>query len=90
MNYIKKSITKENNRNVAKSAGQKLILCYQRATINKLPSCRYVPSCSEYAYEAIETHGIMRGTWYSTKRLCRCHAWGGFGDDPVPETETQC
>jgi putative membrane protein insertion efficiency factor len=49
-----------------------------------LPSCRFHPTCSEYARQAIETHGAVRGTWLGAKRICRCHPWGGHGYDPVP------
>ena len=48
-------------------------------------NCRFAPSCSEYAMEALERHGPARGTWLTAKRLCRCHPWGGHGFDPVPE-----
>ena len=48
------------------------------------PSCRFAPSCSEYAIEAISRHGAIRGSWLATKRLMRCHPWGGTGYDPVP------
>ncbi|WP_421782977.1 membrane protein insertion efficiency factor YidD [Kiloniella litopenaei] len=48
-------------------------------------SCRYHPTCSEYASEAIVTHGALRGGWLALKRLSRCHPWGGYGYDPVPE-----
>jgi putative membrane protein insertion efficiency factor len=47
-------------------------------------NCRYLPSCSDYAIEAIRTHGPASGGWLTAKRLCRCHPWGGDGYDPVP------
>lgn len=50
----------------------------------KPPVCRFVPTCSAYAIEALETHGAMRGAWLATRRICRCHPWGGHGFDPVP------
>ncbi len=49
------------------------------------PSCRYLPTCSEYAVEAVEHHGAMPGVWLALKRILRCHPWGGSGYDPVPE-----
>jgi uncharacterized protein len=49
-----------------------------------LPSCRYTPSCSAYAMEAIEVHGAFSGGWLALKRILRCHPWGGYGLDPVP------
>jgi putative membrane protein insertion efficiency factor len=50
------------------------------------PSCRYLPSCSHYAEEAIVQHGPARGTWLALRRVCRCHPWGGSGYDPVPDS----
>jgi putative membrane protein insertion efficiency factor len=47
-------------------------------------SCRFVPSCADYASEALERHGAMRGSWLALKRLTRCHPIGGSGLDPVP------
>jgi len=49
-----------------------------------LGQCRFEPSCSAYAQEAIARHGALAGTWLALKRLARCHPWGGCGDDPVP------
>lgn len=48
------------------------------------PRCRYMPSCSEYAAEAFNRHGIAKGGWLAIKRVARCHPWGGHGFDPVP------
>ncbi len=47
--------------------------------------CRFLPTCSDYASEAIHKHGAWRGFWFSLKRISRCHPWGGSGFDPVPE-----
>jgi uncharacterized protein len=49
-----------------------------------LPRCRYLPTCSDYAIEAIATHGAFGGTVLAVRRLLRCHPWGGSGYDPVP------
>jgi putative membrane protein insertion efficiency factor len=62
-----------------------LIRGYQLAISPLLgPSCRFYPSCSHYAIEAIETHGSMRGVWLTIKRISRCHPWHEGGFDPVP------
>lgn len=49
------------------------------------PSCRFTPTCSEFAAQAIDRHGAMRGGWLASKRVLRCRPFGGWGDDPVPE-----
>jgi uncharacterized protein len=48
------------------------------------PRCRFYPSCSHYAMEAIETHGAFAGVWLAMKRISRCHPWNEGGFDPVP------
>ncbi len=49
--------------------------------------CRYYPSCSAYAIEAVKIHGAVKGLWLSTRRILRCHPWGGEGHDPVPSPQ---
>ncbi len=65
-----------------------IIAWYQHAVAGRISPCRYVPSCSTYAREALDAHGAVRGTSYALLRLCRCHPWGGHGYDPVPGTES--
>ncbi len=64
----------------------KLIRGYQ-AVISPVmpPVCRYEPTCSHYAYEAVARHGALKGSWLAVRRLVRCTPWGGKGYDPVPE-----
>ena len=50
----------------------------------KPPCCRYHPTCSLYALQAIQEHGAVRGSWLSLKRICRCHPFAGYGEDRVP------
>jgi putative membrane protein insertion efficiency factor len=50
-----------------------------------LAGCRFEPSCSVYALEALKRHGAAKGSWLAAKRICRCHPWGGCGHDPVPK-----
>ena len=59
---------------------------FYRACISPLKpqTCMFVPTCSEYAIEAIRKHGPFKGLWLAIKRICRCHPWGGSGYDPVP------
>ena len=50
-------------------------------------SCRYLPTCSEYALEAVRRYGVLGGTWIAIKRILKCHPWGGMGHDPVPSNQ---
>lgn len=69
---------------------KQLIWLYKRTVSPWLGNrCRFVPSCSDYANQAIDLHGATKGSWLTAKRLCRCHPWGGEGLDPVPGTEQQ-
>jgi uncharacterized protein len=63
-----------------------LLLRLYRALISPVfrGSCRHLPSCSEYAREAVERHGATRGLWLALRRLLRCHPLGSSGYDPVP------
>jgi len=62
-----------------------LIKAYQYLISPLLGSnCRFYPSCSQYAVEAVETHGVLRGAWLALRRLSRCHPWHEGGVDPVP------
>jgi uncharacterized protein len=51
--------------------------------------CRFAPSCSEYAFEAVATHGAVRGAWLALKRISRCHPYHPGGHDPVPPLHTR-
>lgn len=52
-------------------------------------SCRYSPTCSQYALQALKLHGPVRGSWLALTRIARCHPWGGHGHDPVPASPVQ-
>lgn len=63
-----------------------LIRLYQLVVSPILPgACRYLPTCSDYAMEAVSRHGPVLGGLLTARRLCRCHPWGGHGYDPVPD-----
>ena len=61
-----------------------LVLLY-RVTLGRLlgGQCRYYPSCSQYAIDAVHKHGPVRGSWRAARRIARCHPWGGRGYDPA-------
>jgi uncharacterized protein len=58
---------------------------YQRVMAGRPSPCRYLPTCSNYALDAFERHGALRGSALVMRRMARCHPWGGHGWDPVPE-----
>lgn len=62
------------------------LIAFYRTTISPLtpPACRYTPTCSQYAQEAIRKYGPFKGGWLAFKRILRCHPFGGSGYDPVP------
>lgn len=64
-------------------------ILFYRSVLSPLlgPSCRYLPSCSRYAEEAVRSHGPWRGSFLALRRLLRCHPLGSFGYDPVPSRE---
>lgn len=66
---------------------QRLLSPVKMAIFGPPGACRFSPSCSEYAAEALQTHGLLRGAALSARRLCRCHPWGGCGYDPVPPAQ---
>ena len=50
----------------------------------KPPTCRFTPTCSQYALQALRKYGLIKGSWLTVKRLAKCHPWGGSGYDPLP------
>jgi putative membrane protein insertion efficiency factor len=72
------------------TALKKLILAYHWVISPWLGSrCRYAPTCSDYAIQALDQHGLGRGLWLAAKRISSCHPWGGEGQDPVPPKSSE-
>ena len=71
--------------NVLSFLAQKSVALYRKyISPCKCPCCRFVPTCSEYAQEALQKYGFFKGSLLTFKRILRCHPWGGCGYDPVP------
>lgn len=73
------------SKNIGARIVVRLIRTYQFLRGNRLSPCRYVPSCSHYAVEAVERHGARRGSWLAVRRIARCNPFGRYGFDPVPD-----
>ena len=72
---------------VAARASIRVVRGYQRLSARRSSPCRFVPSCSNYAVEALDAHGAARGGLLAARRICRCNPWGSRGWDPVPVRE---
>ena len=63
----------------------RMVRLYRTLTAARPSPCRFDPTCSAYALDALEHHGAVRGSWLAVRRISRCHPWGGQGWDPVPQ-----
>ncbi len=88
-NFTPTSLEPLSERPPSRSRGTRVLVAavstYQRARAGRVAPCRFYPSCSEYATEALETHGAARGTWLAVRRVLRCRPLGPHGIDLVPE-----
>ena len=77
---------REGTDGVMRSAMLAMIVFYRRyiSPMKRYPTCRFRPTCSEYAYEAVSRYGALKGGIIAAKRILRCHPWGKSGYDPVP------
>ena len=66
-----------------------IIKIYQKIPLSSHNKCRYIPTCSNYAIESINTYGSIKGSFLAIKRILRCNPWGGLGYDPVPKKEKE-
>jgi putative membrane protein insertion efficiency factor len=71
-------------KDLGKRFGVGMIRFYQIATKWKPATCRFTPSCSHYTLQAIQKHGLLKGSWLGAKRILRCHPFNPGGHDPVP------
>ncbi|MEZ5171449.1 MAG: membrane protein insertion efficiency factor YidD [Acidimicrobiia bacterium] len=78
---------RDRRRSPLAAAVLRFVKLYRTVSSGTQPHCRYLPTCSAYAEEAVRTHGALRGGWMATKRISRCHPLGGTGYDPVPGTD---
>ena len=78
---------------VSKALAYPLILLVRFYSLALSPwlgsNCRYDPTCSSYALEALQVHGVFKGSWLAARRIGRCHPWGGSGYDPVPDSDAR-
>jgi len=71
-------------RSLGSRVARRSIRLYQWVTAGAMQRCRFAPSCSHYAHDAVEAHGAIRGIWLGIRRIARCHPWNEGGFDPVP------
>jgi putative membrane protein insertion efficiency factor len=79
------AVTRPRRRTGAARVATGLIRAYQAARLGRVSPCRFTPTCSQYALEAVDRHGARRGLAITARRLSRCRPGGPFGFDPVPE-----
>ena len=79
------AVASEQHRSVAQRAALVLLRLYQAARAGGVSPCRFYPSCSAYAVEAVERHGAVAGLWLAARRIGRCRPFGGHGVDLVPD-----
>jgi hypothetical protein len=90
MNQALHQATSRHVSQIVKHLALLLLRGYKLVISPVLPvACRFYPTCSEYAMQAIEQHGVLRGFWLAVKRITRCHPWNAGGYDPVPQHTSQ-
>ena len=79
--------SEKQNRNFIVQILVSIVGVYQLIFSGRPSTCRFVPSCSNYAIESFDKQGFFKGSFLTFKRICRCNPWGGHGLDPVPESK---